>query len=263
MTAAVAVTFDNLGEVADLERGRWPAGEPLGKHFSVTRALPRVLGLLAELALPATFFVEALNAELYPDALREIAASGHEVACHGWRHEAWSALDRREEEELLRRGVGAFAELGQRPVGFRPPGGELTSSSLSVLAAAGFTYCSPAGDEVVVHDGIAVLPFRWPLIDAFHYLPHFAEHRRAVLGAPDPLAPAALRRTAGAAVRDAVAQGEFIALLFHPFLLDDDERWAAFGALLRDLRELSDDGAAWCAPLREIAARLRQRSGMP
>ena len=35
-----AITFDNLGEVTELERGEFPEGEPLGRHFSVTRALP-------------------------------------------------------------------------------------------------------------------------------------------------------------------------------------------------------------------------------
>ena len=38
--AAVSVTFDNLGEAADLERGLWPEGEPLGRHYSVKRTLP-------------------------------------------------------------------------------------------------------------------------------------------------------------------------------------------------------------------------------
>ena len=76
---AVSLTFDNLGEVADLERGRWPADAPLGRHASVTRTLPRVLELLASADVRATFFVEGLNAELYPDALRSIADAGHEV----------------------------------------------------------------------------------------------------------------------------------------------------------------------------------------
>jgi hypothetical protein len=53
--AAVSVTFDNLGEPADLERGLWPESEPLGRHFSVKRMLPRILGILEELGLQATF----------------------------------------------------------------------------------------------------------------------------------------------------------------------------------------------------------------
>ena len=88
----VSLTFDNLGEVADLERGRWPADAPLGRHASVTRTLPRMLELLAAAEVRATFFVEGLNAELYPDALRSIADAGHEVAFHGWQHEQWADL---------------------------------------------------------------------------------------------------------------------------------------------------------------------------
>ena len=74
--AAVKVTFDNLGEVTELARGEWPADEPLGRHFSVTRALPRILALLDELGLRATFFVEGRNTELYPDTLVALARRG-------------------------------------------------------------------------------------------------------------------------------------------------------------------------------------------
>jgi len=144
LTAAYAITFDNLGEVTALERGEFPAGEPLGRHFSVTRALPRILDLLDEMRLRATFFVEGLNTELYPDTLLQIAAAGHEVAYHGWSHEDWSALDHDEEAELLSRGVRALDDLGLRPLGFRPPGGGLTASTLRLLRELGFTYCSPA-----------------------------------------------------------------------------------------------------------------------
>ena len=69
----VSVTFDNLGEASDLERGWWPEDEPLGRHFSVTRTLPRVLEALDEAGLRATFFVEGLNTELYPETLVELA----------------------------------------------------------------------------------------------------------------------------------------------------------------------------------------------
>ena len=97
----VSVTFDNLGEASDLERGWWPEDEPLGAHYSVTEALPRVLEALDETGLRATFFVEGLNTELYPDTLRELDARGHEVACHGWRHERWSGLSVADERASL------------------------------------------------------------------------------------------------------------------------------------------------------------------
>ena len=237
----ISVTFDNLGEVTALARGQWPVGEPLGQHFSVTRALPRLLELLDETGVRATFFVEGLNTELYPDALRGIAAAGHEVAYHGWRHEPWADLEPAAERESLERGVRAMDELGLRPVGFRPPGGELTPATPGLLRELGFTYCSPEAGAAEPLDGIAVLPFRWPLVDAFHYLPHFGDLRERYLGSPDPQPPARLR----AEIEAALGGEGFVALLFHPFLLDDDEHFA----VLRDVLEHVD-----ALPCREVAA---------
>jgi peptidoglycan/xylan/chitin deacetylase (PgdA/CDA1 family) len=255
--AAVSVTFDNLGEVTALARGEWPPDEPLGRHFSVTRALPRIMDLLEETGLRATFFVEGLNAELYPEALRGLADAGHEVAYHGWCHETWSELAADDERELLERGVGALADLGLRPVGLRPPGGELTASSTRALRALGFTYCSPAGAAVDTRDGIVVLPFRWPVIDAFHYLPHFDSLRRRFLGVDEALPPARLGATVDAALAAAARDGDFLALLFHPFLAEPDERFTVIRGALRRVRELADAGAVWCAPCRDVAASLR------
>jgi peptidoglycan/xylan/chitin deacetylase (PgdA/CDA1 family) len=217
---AVRLTFDNLGEVADLERGKWPADAPLGRHASVTRTLPRILSLLEHAGVRATFFVEGLNAELYPDALREIDAAGHEVAYHGWQHERWSDLSADAERASLERGVAALDALGLRPVGFRPPGGRLTPASSGLLRELGFEYVSPEQGETA--DGLAVRPFRWPLVDALYYLPHFADLRERYLGTRREQPPERLR-SAIAAARDEV-------LVFHPFLLDDEERFA----VLRD-----------------------------
>jgi hypothetical protein len=42
--AAVSLTFDNLGEAAEIELGLRGADEPRGGHWSVVSALPVVLG---------------------------------------------------------------------------------------------------------------------------------------------------------------------------------------------------------------------------
>jgi peptidoglycan/xylan/chitin deacetylase (PgdA/CDA1 family) len=221
----IRLTFDNLGEVADLERGRWPADAPLGRHASVTRTLPRIVELLADAGVRATFFVEGLNAELYPEALREIDAAGHEVAYHGWRHERWADLDPAAERESLERGVRALDALGLRPVGFRPPGGSLTAATPALLRELGFTYVSPEAEVAEPLDGLEVVPFRWPLVDALYYLPHFAELRARYLGTREEQPPERMR-VAIAAARDEI-------LVFHPFLLDDDERFAVLRDVVR------------------------------
>ena len=241
----VSVTFDNLGEASDLERGWWPEDEPLGAHHSVTEALPRVLEALDDGSLRATFFVEGLNTELYPGTLRELDAAGHEVACHGWRHERWSALDPAAERDSLRRSVDGMHALGLAPRGFRPPGGELTAATPGLLRELGFTYCSPA--EGVDAGGLPALPFRWELLDAYHYLPHFAARR----GQDAPLPPDRLRETVLAALDRAARDGGFLALLFHPFLCDTPERLQVVRDALARARELVDAGTITCAPMRE------------
>src|SRR5450755_2989772 len=123
--STLVLTFDNLGEASQLERGTWPAGEPLGRDPSVHVALPRLLDALDANGLTATFFVEAINCELYPEALLEIAARGHELGHHGWRHESWDGLSPQRERETVTRGMAAFGALGVEVVGFRPPGGRL------------------------------------------------------------------------------------------------------------------------------------------
>lgn len=104
------LTFDNLGEATELERGSWPADAPLGHHRSVTVALPRLLEELDAHELTATFFVEAINCELYPEALLEIARRGHELGHHGWRHETWAELS--VERERARRARRSYASRG-------------------------------------------------------------------------------------------------------------------------------------------------------
>ena len=83
-------------------------------HPSVTRALPRLLDLLDAIALRATFFVEAINTREYPAALLEIAARGHELGFHAWRHERWGELAPGDEQAVIDRSFAAYVQLGRR-----------------------------------------------------------------------------------------------------------------------------------------------------
>ncbi len=119
---ATVLTFDNFGEASALERGTHDPRIPLGVDPSVTEALPWLLAELERNRLTATFFVEAINCELYPRALQTIVARGHELGVHGWRHEAWAQLAPGSERELLHRSTRAFRAAGLPVSSFRPPG---------------------------------------------------------------------------------------------------------------------------------------------
>jgi peptidoglycan/xylan/chitin deacetylase (PgdA/CDA1 family) len=248
---AVLLSFDNLGEAADMERDPSPDPQPTGDHPSVTVALPAVLDMLAALSLPATFFVEGINAGLYPDAVRAIAAAGHEVGLHAWRHERWHELAPAEEEDRLSRGIAAFAQLGLEVEGFRPPGGELNAGTLRALAAHGLRWCSPLGTRAGRADGVAVLPFRWALVDAYHRLPSFADTRRR--HGDEPTA-----RSAGAAIDVLLSELERAedgptVVILHPFLLLDAAERTQAQRVLRWVAEEVAAGRRWVATGRELA----------
>jgi peptidoglycan/xylan/chitin deacetylase (PgdA/CDA1 family) len=245
---AILLSFDNLGEAAALERGT--AHGPTGDDPSVTVGLPRALEALAAFDLRATFFVEGLNAELYPQALRDIAAAGHEVGLHGWRHEVWDALSPDEEDELLGRGVGAFAGLGLEVAGFRPPGGGLGSRSLEALARHGLRWCSPAGERPGRAGGVACLPFHWPAVDAYHRLESFTD-RRTSWG--DRAAVASPREAADALIDALDARGDLLVLILHPFLMLSDSEAAEARRVLGHVADLVARGERWVAPGRELA----------
>jgi len=211
--SALSVTFDNLGEAAELQLGADPPEQP---HESVTRSLPQVLDLLERHGVHATFFCEGLNAERYPEALREIASRGHEVAYHAWCHEQWGELTPQEEEENLRRGAEAFRGLGLDLRGFRPPGGETSDRTADLLREAGFSYVSPAGSHVRAE----VLPFRWEEVDAFHVLPVFEEQRRELLGSPEAGGVDAIREHLLGAVRRVAEGGGYAAVVLHNAMIE-------------------------------------------
>ena len=218
----IALTFDNLGEAAEIERGRWTGKVPIGSDPSVTQALPWLLHELDSHRIRATFFVEAINCELNPVAVREIADRGHELAVHGWRHEEWAALTPDQERGLLARCRAAFAKLGLAVAGFRPPGGEPTLRTASLLSDAGFTWWSPAANTPRPDDRDRIpvqVPFEWELVDAYHLMERF-DRVRAVRGDdPRPLPPvAAAQRLTGALER---SRGEARIIVLHPFLMLD------------------------------------------
>ena len=219
------LTFDNLGEAAELERGTWPVGEPLGHHRSVTAVLPRLLDELDVHGRRATFFVEGINCELYPEALREIVARGHELGVHGWRHEPWAQLAPGRERELLARADGAFRALGLAPGGFRPPGGAATAQTAALLGELGYTYWSRA-DPVTPVPGLDDLTFDWKLVDAYWLMDRFAEQRRGRGDPRDPLAPSAVGERLARARPDDV-------LVLHPFLMLDEAWWEQVCRLLQ------------------------------
>lgn len=107
----------------------------------------RLLDLIGEDATAkATFFVLGKFAKKHPAVVRELAAAGHELACHGYGHIQLHLLTRDQLFEDVRRAVGVVSDITGRPVtGYRAPVFSISAGTLwalDVLSEHGFSYDS-------------------------------------------------------------------------------------------------------------------------
>ena len=106
----------------------------------------RVLDLLDTCGVRGTFFFLGWAAERFPELVREVAARGHEPACHSYCHRLIFGLSPSEFREDTHRAKNAIEQAAGAPVyGYRAPSFSITSRSLwalDVLAELGFTYDS-------------------------------------------------------------------------------------------------------------------------
>lgn len=139
----VCLTFDFDAISSNLIRGETTPTQISRGEFGARVGVGRVLDLLAEHGIPATFFVPGHTCDTFPEQCTRIAAGGHELAHHGYCHEVPATLTREQEADVIERGSAAIARVGgKRPTGYRSPSWDLSPNSLELLLAAGFRWDS-------------------------------------------------------------------------------------------------------------------------
>jgi polysaccharide deacetylase family protein (PEP-CTERM system associated) len=102
-----------------------------------------ILRFLDECGIRATFFVLGWVAEREPALVKEIAARGHEVACHGDGHVLPLRLSLAEFRDDVARARAILQDITGAPVsGYRAPSFSIDRERLMVLADLGFRYDS-------------------------------------------------------------------------------------------------------------------------
>jgi polysaccharide deacetylase family protein (PEP-CTERM system associated) len=201
----------------------WPISE---RALHNTR---RMLALLVEEGVQATFFVQGMVAERFPELVKEIAAPGHEVATHGHSHELIFRLGRRAFAAELRYSVQMLEDLsGQRVLGHRAPDFSITKDSLWALeeiAALGLRYDSSIfpiyNPRYGIQDAQRFPHFRNGLIEFPISTVRWAGINLPVAGGGYlRLFPYAVTRWA---IRRINAQGQPAMIYLHPYELDTEE----------------------------------------
>jgi peptidoglycan-N-acetylglucosamine deacetylase len=219
--------------------------------------VPRLLKILAKQDITSTFFVPGYTAVRYPDVIRSIVEHGHEVAHHGYLHEAMRGLTEAQEAAILDRGLEVLESVtGTRPTGYRAPMWELNWHSPKLLRDRGFLYDSSLMDtdhpyELTVDgDGSLVeIPIQWALDDweQYCYIPEFSGSGLI----ESPTKAIEMWRLEFDAIR---AEGGCFVLTNHPFLSGRPSRAQALSGLI-EYACAQDD--VWVASLGEIANHVR------
>jgi peptidoglycan/xylan/chitin deacetylase (PgdA/CDA1 family) len=102
----------------------------------------RVLKLLERRNIPGTFFVNARCTEEYPDAVKAIAAAGHDIAGHAYTQDqllAYMPLD--EQQATIRQSVDLLERCsGKKVTGWGSPVLAFTPETAGFLAKAGLSW---------------------------------------------------------------------------------------------------------------------------
>jgi peptidoglycan/xylan/chitin deacetylase (PgdA/CDA1 family) len=149
--ASVAMASHALPALA----GTWPAlRRPLGiedrtasgRGYALTfddgphaQGTPAMLEILAEARIAATFFLVGEQVAKDPALAREIAAAGHQIALHCYRHRNLLALTPARLRDDIARAEAIITDASERAIAlYRPPYGVLSSAALRLARGRGW-----------------------------------------------------------------------------------------------------------------------------
>lgn len=107
----------------------------------------RLLDLFKRKNVRATFFVLGWIGERFPDLIRAIDCSGHEIGSHGYGHRLCTTLSDEQLLQDLESSKSLLEEITAKPVfGYRAPAFSLTPNLMHLLHRTGFRYDSSYND---------------------------------------------------------------------------------------------------------------------
>jgi peptidoglycan/xylan/chitin deacetylase (PgdA/CDA1 family) len=178
---AVAFSFDSDHETNELREGGKSIGRMAWGQYGNRVCIPRILKLLGKYGVPASFYVPAVVALIYPDEQRRLIAEGHEVAMHSWIHELNSVLSYDAERDIMLRSQDTLEKITRvRPVGMRTASWDFSPHTLRIEKEMALLYDSSLMADEDCYEllmdgeptGVIELPVEWVRDDAVYFLMH-------------------------------------------------------------------------------------------
>ena len=211
----------------------------------------RLVELFDAHGVKATIFTPGRICELYPEALRAVVKSGHEIADHMWEHRVPKEASL--EEDHLAKTVAAIEQIsGRRPVGTR------SGHSAPLLRKYGYLYRSEgsadqrphyvvdeSGNNCLVH-----LPFHYVIDDAMFFNFAWLGSENAAQRITDP---ERVFDIWWGAFRQQYREGGYLNICMHPFVSGRALRVAMLDRLITQMKTLPgvwfpscEEVARWC-----------------
>jgi peptidoglycan/xylan/chitin deacetylase (PgdA/CDA1 family) len=144
--------------------GKWPGVGPMGNplragvtdwnalywaEYGPKRGIYRLMEYLDRQKIKATVLINGVLGERHPEAVRAVAAAGHDIAAHSYGMDVIPAyLTEAEERDNIRRSTDLIeAACGVRPKGWVSPRGTPSNLTPRLLAEAGYEWHGDCLDD--------------------------------------------------------------------------------------------------------------------
>ncbi|HYB74577.1 MAG TPA: polysaccharide deacetylase [Candidatus Sulfotelmatobacter sp.] len=205
--------------------------------------VPRILRLLDEYDIKASFYIPGVCVEKYPDTVEAILAKGHEISHHMYTHKRNDEMTPDEEEEGIAKALDILEKAtGERPRGWKSTAWEYSPVTLRLVRKYGFAYdCSAMGNDIPYYipvDGrptdLVEIPIHWILDDA----PFFWFNVQPLVNFGSPMAqPSKVLEIWSEEFEGLYHEGALYSLTMHPFIIGRPHRMRMLEKLIKTMRE--------------------------
>ena len=267
VTNALTIDFEDWYQGLEIPYAEWDRFED-----RIEAVGDKLLRILDDAEVKATFFVLGYVAEKFPGIVKRIQSAGHEIGTHGFSHTLIYTQERNVFESELGRAVGFLEDLtGKKVLGHRAPFFSITKDSLwalDILGELGIKYDSSIFPVLNYRYGIADAP-RFPYTikrEKYEFI-EFPISTLKFAGVTMPISGGAYFRiypyqVTKQAIKAVNRSGKPVTFYLHPWELDPDHpridvprrialtHYFNLGATERRLKKLLADFKM--APMKEV-----------